>query len=433
MSKKIIREKIKSGKKIAEEALKDVVNYDILRTESCGYIEVDSDEKTYDVTQGKIRKYVSIKASEQAYDLKLENGPVHAKYSRNGNHILLRNDKGYLASFNSKSMDLHFEMDVNETIHDAIYLHNERFIAVAQKNNVFIYDGNGVEQHCVRENSHVFKMEYLPYHYLLASASHQGFLRYQDISTGKIVSEIFIKERRVTSMKQNPANAIIHTGSIKGVVSLWSPNCKEYLMKTLCHRNTISSIEIERSGRYMITAGMDNRINVWDLRNTYTQLNSLKGKTSLSATSLSQKNMLALSYGNNVYIWKNFIDLNSDEALYMKHKTGTLVSSIDFCNYEDILCVGSLNGISTIIVPGCGDPVYDSYEDSPFISKKARSEKEVRSLIEKIPYELISIDSKVGSIFKEPRMDRPKEELPRYFEDKPVRRGALSRFYDRGD
>ncbi|WEL38711.1 U3 small nucleolar RNA-associated protein 7 [Encephalitozoon hellem] len=430
MSKRIIEEKIKSRRKIVERAHKDVASYDILRTESCGYIETDPDEKTYDLTQSKIRRHVSIKACEQAYDLKLDNGPIYAKYSRNGMHMLLRNDRGYLASFNVKSMDLHFEIDVNDKIYDATYLHNERFIAVAQKNNIFIYDGCGVEIHCVRDNKDVFKMEYLPYHYLLASVSRKGFLRYQDVSTGKIVSQILMKSQEIASIKQNPMNAIIHTGSNKGVVSLWSPSSEEYLMKILCHKSAISSIEIERDGRSMITVGMDNRINIWDLRNTYTQLNTLKAKPGLTATSLSQKSMLALSYGDNVHIWKDFIN-SSGEVLYIKHKTGSPVSSVDFCNHEDILCIGHANGISNIIVPGCGDPVYDSYEDSPFISKKARREKEVKMLMEKIPYELISIESKVGSIYKEPKVDKPKEEFPRYFEAEPVRRGALSRFYNR--
>lgn len=431
MSKKIIEEKIKNRRKIVEKARKDVSSYDILRTESYGYIEVDSDEKTYDATQSKIRRYVSIKACEQAYDLRLDNGPIHGKYSRNGMHMLLRNDRGYLASFNAKSMNLHFEIDVNDKTYDATYLHNERFIAVAQKNNVFIYDGCGVETHCVRDNSDVFKMEYLPYHYLLVSISRKGFLRYQDMSTGNLVSQIFMKNQEVISIKQNPTNAVIHTGSNKGIVSLWSPNSKEYLMKILCHKSAISSIEIERDGRSMVTVGMDNRINVWDLRNTYKQLNTLQAKPGLTATSLSQKSMLALSYGDHVHIWKDFINSNSDEVLYIKHRTGSLVSSIDFCNHEDILCIGHANGISSIIVPGCGDPVYDSYEDSPFTSKKARREKEVRRLMEKIPYELISMESKVGSIYKESKVDKPKEEFSRYFDAEPVRKGALSRFYNK--
>lgn len=428
MSRKVIKEKIKNRETIAVKARKDVVQSEILKTEATGYMEVDSDEKTYEITQEQIRKNVSVKALEQAFKLDLENGPIYSKYSRNGVHMLLRNDRGYVSSFNSKSMNLHFEIDVKERIYDALYLHNERFIAVAQKNNVFIYNGDGVEVHCVREHSKVFKMEYLPYHYLLVTAATSSFLKYQDVSVGKTISEICMKDKNITSMKQNPRNAIIHTGSIKGVVNLWSPNSKEYLMKVLCHKNTVSNIEIDRSGNYMITTGLDNRINVWDLRNTYTGLNSLRSGFNVQVSSLSQKDMLAVGFGDKVHIWKDFI--NSNDVLYMRHRTmGKIVSSLDFCNYEDILCVGHSEGISNIIIPGSGDPVYDSYEDSPFMSRKMRSEKEVRDLLQKIPYELISTESVVGSLYKVPEVNKPTRKQQRYFDIEPTKRGALSRFY----
>ncbi|KAH9411333.1 BING4 family of nucleolar WD40 repeat protein [Ordospora pajunii] len=432
MSQKAVRETIVSRKKYAEKARKDIIGHEMLRTEECGHIEVESDEKTYDITQDQLLNHVSIKACEQAFELKLEEAPIYAKYSLNGTYMLLRNDKGYLASFNSRSMDMHFEIDLNEDVHDALYLHNERFIAVAQKNNVFIYDGHGVEVHCIRDNSGVYKMDYLPYHYLLATVSRRNLLRYQDVSTGKMVSEIRMKDWDIASMKHNISNGIIHMGNAKGVVSLWSPNSKEYLMKMLCHKSTVSSIEIDRTGKYMISSGLDGKVNVWDLRNTYTQLNSLNSRSHGIVTSLSQKNMLAMSYGNKVYVWKDFIESKGSDVLYMKHKMSKDVYSLGFCNYEDILSIGHSTGVSSIIIPGSGDPVYDSYEDSPFISKKAKSEKEVRMLIDKIPYELISIESNVGRIYKTQNAEMPNNASKRYFDglqSKSVKKNALSRFY----
>lgn len=431
MSKRIIKGKIKTGIAMAEKAQKAVIQAEILRTEEIGYMEAESDEKTYDITQEQIKRHVSIKTVEQSFKLDLENGPIYSKHSRNGVHMLLRNNEGYIASFDSKSMDLYFELDVNERVYDATYLHNEGFIAVAQKANVFIYNGAGVEIHCIRGNNNVFKMEYLPYHYLLATASSSSFLKYQDVSTGKMVGEVCMKDKNITSMNQNPRNAIIHTGSIKGVVNLWSPNSKEYLMKILCHRNTVSNIEVDRGGNYMVTTGLDSRINVWDLRNTYSKLNGIKYNLTAQATSLSQKDMLAIASADRVHIWKGFID-SSNDILYMRHRTsGRAVSSLDFCNHEDILCIGHSSGISNIIVPGSGDPVYDSYEDSPFMSKRMRRDKEVKSLLEKIPYELISIESRVGSLYRDPNADKPRENSQRYFDAEPIQKNALSRFYNK--
>jgi U3 small nucleolar RNA-associated protein 7 len=427
MGKSEAREKIKSTVALAREAEKERVQSEILRTEKHGYIEVDSDEKTYELSQEQIRENVSMRTAEQAFSLDLEHGPIYARHCRSGRHMLLRNEMGYLASFDVRAMKLMFEVEVRDRIRDALYLHNEGFIAVAQERNVFVYNGEGTEVHCVRRNKNVFRMEYLPYHYLLATASSDGFLKYQDISTGEIVSSVFIRDKSITAMRQNPWNAIIHTGSKNGVVSLWSPNSQEYLMKVCCHKNAISMVEIDRNGQFMATAGLNNEVHAWDLRNTYRELNTLRTSFPVHASALSQMNMLAVANGSRVHVWKDIIQ---DSALYLTHRVGgQSVVSLDFCNYEDILCIGHSGGIFNMIVPGAGDPVYDSYEDSPFVSRRWKRELEVKKLLEKIPHDLIGIESQVGSIHEEPKVDKPQAPAMRYYEAAPEKRGALSRFY----
>ena len=46
--------------------------------------------------------------------------------------------------------------------------------------------------------------------------------------------------------------------------------------------------------------------------------------------------------------------------------------------------MGHNAGLSSVLVPGSGEPNFDSREADPFENSKARAEREVKSLLDKV-------------------------------------------------
>lgn len=192
-------------------------------------------------------------------------------------------------------------------------------------------------------------------------------------------------------MAQNPSNAILHLGHSNGTVTLWSPNMSDPLVKMLCHRGPVQAIAVDNGGNYMATAGLDGQLKVWDVR-TYKAVHEYFTPTPASSLSISQRGLLGVSYGPNVAVWKDAFR-EKQNSPYMTHLVpGKQIVDVDFCPFEDVLALGHSGGLSSIVVPGSGEPNYDSLEANPFETKKQRREKEVRQLLDKIQPEMISLN-----------------------------------------
>jgi U3 small nucleolar RNA-associated protein 7 len=78
------------------------------------------------------------------------------------------------------------------------------------------------------------------------------------------------------------------------------------------------------------------------------------------------------------------------------------INTVRFRPLEDVLCAGHSHGITAIIVPGSGEPNFDTYENNPFVNTRQRREAEVQNLLNKLSPDLIGMDTGfVGTVEKD--------------------------------
>ncbi|KAG6816717.1 hypothetical protein H0H87_003577 [Tephrocybe sp. NHM501043] len=382
---------------------------EMLLTEEAGKIEVEGEmERTWRVGQDEIVKNAGQEAAKGRKEWKLDGGPYRSRYTRNGRHLAIAGRSGHVATFDWLTGTLHSELQLQETCRDITFLHDQSHYAVAQKKYVFIYDRDGVELHCLKSHIEPTRLEFLPYHWLLASIGNAGYLKYQDTSTGQLLVEHRTKLGACTAMAQNQHNAVIHLGHQNGCVTLWTPNLPHPAVQLLAHMGPVLSVSVDPSqgGRYMATAGRDGTVKVWDCRNWK---GAVRDWTLRSGSDVelewSAKGALAVASGGGVNVYtrpsiQTPMHTKAPPPLYLTHPIPNRpLTSVRFAPFQDILTIGHNAGLSSIIVPGSGEPNFDSAEADPFENKKARREKEVKALLDKIQPDMITLDPEfVGSL-----------------------------------
>lgn len=174
-TKKVRDKKLRSSLKRLEGKYQSATikakDAEILLENTGGFLEPEGElERTYKVRQEDIERDVAVDTAQKRFDLKLDTlGPYLCDYTRNGRELLLAGRKGHVATMDWREGKLGCEIQLGQTVRDAKWLHNNQYFAVAQKDHVFIYDRNGVELHNLRKHREVTHMEFLPYHFLLAT------------------------------------------------------------------------------------------------------------------------------------------------------------------------------------------------------------------------------------------------------------------------
>ncbi|KAH7827934.1 putative U3 snoRNP-associated protein Utp7 [Monocercomonoides exilis] len=428
-----------------------------------GYIKADPTERTYKFRQSELREHVGIASARKQIDLNLPSyGLCSVAFSRNGRYMLIGGTKGHLFLCDRLDNKPLFEINLDQTVKAVSFLQNEKMVAVAQRKYVYLYDKQGIEVQCLKDHIDVNCLDFLPYHLLLTSIGNAGYLRYQDVSTGDMVSEHRTGMGPVDVMTHNPWNSVTLCGHANGVVSFWSPTCgQKALMTMLTENGPVRGVSVSRSGREMATIGLEGTVKVWDIRQTLRPIVKwwLPSRKAATCIAISERGMVAVGQNDTTLVYKDCL-ANRPSRAYLQHtlsaiqsrnSTAALLSSFSssamtkgtfsvesmgvgkgsraslastegsrttkggvralaFCPYDDVLAVGYGAGVTTLLVPGSGEPNYDSFEADPYETKKRQQEGEIKQLIDKLQPETISLNpNAIGTLM--PRHNEEKETI----------------------
>ncbi|GFQ00344.1 probable U3 small nucleolar RNA-associated protein 7 [Phtheirospermum japonicum] len=372
-----------------------------------GYLEAEGVEKTWRIKQEAIASEVDILSTRKQFDIVLPDlGPYTLDFTLSGRYMVAAGRKGHLAILDMKNMDLLKEFQVRETVRDAVFLHDQTLLAAAQKKYVYMYNETGTEMHCMKEHGPATKLQFLHKHFLLTSINKVGHLHFQDITSGQMINTYRTGFGRSDAMEVNPFNNVLAVGHSGGTVSMWKPTSAAPLVKMLCHKGPVTALAFHSNGHLMATSGMERKIKIWDLRK-YEVVQTLPGHA--TTMDFSQKGLLATSSGSFVQVLGDLSGSGS-YSRYMGHSMvkGYQTRKVSFRPYEDVLAIGHSMGWSSVLIPGSGEPNFDSWVANPFETRKQRNEKEVKMLLDKLPPETIMLDpTKIGSV----RPNRKKEKM----------------------
>jgi U3 small nucleolar RNA-associated protein 7 len=436
---------VREAERAAAAASAAAAEAEVLLPSRGGFMEAEGPmERTWAVSQRAIKAAVDVGVARRAAEFTLDGGGYKVAYSRAGRHLALGGRGGHIAVIDWLRMAPAVEFNAGETVHDITFLHDHSLIAAAQAKAVHIYDATGAEVHVLRGHAEPRALEFLPYHFLLASIGTAGWLKYQDVSTGELVAEHRSRLGSCGVLRANPWNAVIAAGHADGAVTMWTPNMSTPVARLAAHRASVTALAFDAGGRYMVSAGGDARLKVWDIRR-WAEVHDYFTPVPARALDVSQRGLVGVGFGSHVQIWgADFAlegasgrvtdalpkrapeDASAETGLaarasaaaaagpnirkasspYMRHELpGRTISSFRFRPWDDLAAVGHSGGFCSIIIPGAGEANYDSREADPFATKKGRAEAEVRALLDKVPSSSIALDpAAVGALDPAPRV-----------------------------
>lgn len=365
-------------------AAQGAVRSEMLQTVDQGYIE----DETY-LSQKEILQEIPIAIASRKFDFDLPNGPYHADITLNGRTILFGGEGGHFASFDWYKGNKFFELYPEDEVRDITFLFDDTLSAMATRKLVYIFDKQGVQIHELLDHKRPLFLSFLRNHWLLVSASENGRITYSDVTDGKTVAKLKTKRGAPTCMCHNRHNGVVLLGHSNGVVSFWTPNVEESVATVFTHPSPLTSIDVDFSGKKLATAGCDGSVKIWDMRNFDRLYSRSNDKFIASNVCFSATGILGVARGKRCEFFKEF----NAKKPFLANTFKSTIKTMKFVTFDDFAICGLETGVSSVVVPGSGEPNIDSNVANPFATTEWRQEQEIRGLLDKIPYDMITMDA----------------------------------------
>ena len=117
-----------------------------------------------------------------------------------------------------------------------------------------------------------------------------------------------------------------------------------------------------------------------------------------TSVAISDRGLTAVGWGTQTSIWrglysKSSLDQEKIKSPYMAWGgEGKRIERVRWCPFEDVLGVSHNEGFNHVLAPGAGEPNFDALEANPYENTKQRQEAEVKSLLNKLQPEMISLN-----------------------------------------
>jgi U3 small nucleolar RNA-associated protein 7 len=147
----------------------------------------------------------------------------------------------------------------------------------------------------------------------------------------------------------------------------------------------------------MVSTGQDLKMAVWDVR-MFKEVNNYFTRQPGSSVAISDQGLTAIGWGTQISVWRGLFSKSSAEQEKVQSPymawcgEGKRIERTRWCPFEDILGISHDAGFSSILVPGAGEPNFDALEVNPYENTKQRQEAEVKSLLNKLQPDMISLN-----------------------------------------